>query len=87
MNTPEKPSKPVKAPKPKATQPKVTKPRVSKPKAPLPEGAPPRRKRATPVKKTVSEPQIAKVKLKHRLMWLALEIGGLVIAAFLNSFL
>lgn len=80
MNTPEKPSKPVKAPKPKATQPKVTKPRVSKP-----EGAPPRKKRATPVKKTVPEPQhkpqIAKVKLKHRLLWLALEIGGLVIAA------
>ena len=85
MNTPEKPSKPVKAPKSKATQPKVTKPRVSKPKAPLPEGAPPRKKRATTVKKTVPEPQhkpkIAKVKLKHRLMWLALEIGGLVIAA------
>ncbi len=85
MNTPEKPSKPVKAPKPKATQPKVTKPRVSKPKAPLPEGAPPRKKRATPVKKSAPEPQdksqIAKVKLKHRLMWLALEIGGLVIAA------
>ena len=85
MNTPEKPSKPVKAPKPKATPPKVTKPRVSKPKAPLTEGARPRKKRATTVKKTVPEPQhkpkIAKVKLKHRLMWLALEIGGLVIAA------
>ena len=65
MNTPEKPSKPVKAPKPKATPPKVTKPRVSKPKAPLTEGARPRKKRATTVKKTVPEPQhkpkIAKV--------------------------
>ncbi len=95
MTTQERPSKepkPAKTPKapnpnakPKDSKPRLSKPRVSQPKNPGQETSE-RKKTATSVKKKPVPKQspvvkAAGLKLKHRLMWMVLEIGGLAIAA------
>ncbi len=89
MNTPDNPSKPIKTPKPR-----VSKPRVAKPKAADKAASAPK-KSAVSAKKTVTQaskvtkvskaststlPE-AKLKLRHRLIGLFIEIVGLVTAA------
>ena len=89
MNTPDNPSKPIKTPKPR-----VSKPRVAKPKAADKAASAPK-KSAVSAKKTVTQaskvtkvskaststlPE-AKLKLRHRLIVMFIEIVGLVTAA------
>ena len=89
MNTPDNPSKPIKTPKPR-----VSKPRVAKPKAADKAASAPK-KSAVSAKKTVTQASKvtkvskaststlpdAKLKLRHRLIGLFIEIVGLVTAA------
>ena len=89
MNTPDNPSKPIKTPKPR-----VSKPRVAKPKAADKAASAPK-KSAVSAKKTVTQASKvtkvskaststlpdAKLKLRHRLIVLFIEIVGLVTAA------
>ena len=82
--TPKVPKAPNPNPKPAISKPRVSKPKVSQPKIPGQE-TPERKKRATPAKKPApKQPVVVKaagLKLKHRLMWLVLEIIGLTSAA------
>ena len=90
MNTPDNPAKipkPVKAPKATNPKPKVSKPRVSKPKDDVKTTAAPKKravvkKPATNAPKvSISTGRVSQPKLRHRLIWLFIEILGLVTAA------